>query len=228
MLVEIAHRFNVEKEVFDLCGAKIPMIPSDVYHIMEIPVDGEEIALDNQTEISNDLFLSYKSQAPGDNHITLKSLEQRIINSKAPDDHFIRQFVLYTIGLILAPTTKDYVDAKYLSIVEKVNDIGKYNWGQFTLRDLLSSIRSFKLGEQVNLQGNLALLQVSATLLVPFIQCGALFHYIYILIHFIISIFLFITSTGTGSIFIHIASMLCHTRLCHTHWCNDGMRKMLN
>jgi hypothetical protein len=76
---------------------------------------------------------------------------------------FIRQFVLYTIGVILAPTTKDHVDSKYLAYVEKVWEIPKYNWGQLTLSNLLSCVQNFKNKKIANLQGNLALLQVSAT-----------------------------------------------------------------
>lgn len=166
MIVEIVERFNVETQLFSLCGAEIPMIEPDAYHIMGTPIEGNEITLDSNEEVNKDLFIAYRSQASGENHITLKCLEQSIRNSKVPDDHFIRQFVLYTIGLILSPTSKDYVDAKYLAIVEKVSDIHKYNWGQFTLNSLLRSISNFKLGTQTNLQGNLALLQVSTTSLV--------------------------------------------------------------
>jgi hypothetical protein len=81
-----------------------------MYHIMGLPIEGTEIVVDGSTNFNKDLFHTY--QPPGENHITLKSLEQSILNSKVPDDHFIRQFVLYTIGLILAPTTKAVVDAK--------------------------------------------------------------------------------------------------------------------
>jgi hypothetical protein len=72
--------------------------------------------------------------------------------------------VLFTIGTVLAPTTKHRVDAKYLAMVENVKEIPKYNWGNFTLTNLLGCINSFKADNQVNLQGSLILLQVSSTL----------------------------------------------------------------
>ena len=165
MLVKVAHRYIVDKQMFSLCDAEIPMTPLDVHRIMGLPVDGNDIAVDEKTKISEALFFKYKSQKPGENYITLKALEHGITTSQVPDDDFIRQFVLYTIGVILAPTTKDHVDSKYLAFVEKVSEIPKYNWGQFTLSNLLSCVQNFKIEKNANLQGNLALLQVSATFL---------------------------------------------------------------
>jgi hypothetical protein len=68
-------------------------------------------------KINKELFYAYKSQSPGDNPITLKALEHK---SKYPDDHFIHQFILYTIGRILAPTMKEHVHSKYLAIDKRV------------------------------------------------------------------------------------------------------------
>ncbi|XBI34715.1 hypothetical protein VPH35_120487 [Triticum aestivum] len=61
---------------------------------------------------------------------------------------------------IAAPTVQDYVDAKYFVLVQDVARIPYFNWGCFTLNDLLTSINTFNYVDQVNLQGNLALLQV--------------------------------------------------------------------
>ncbi|XBI34717.1 hypothetical protein VPH35_120489 [Triticum aestivum] len=60
---------------------------------------------------------------------------------------------------IAAPTVHDYVDAKYFVLVQDVARIPYFNWGCFTLNDLLTSINTFNYVDQVNLQGNLALLQ---------------------------------------------------------------------
>ena len=67
---------------------------------------------------------------------------------------------------MLAPTVQDYVDAKYFVLVQDVARIPNFNWGCFTLNHLLTSINTLNYIDQVNLQGNLALLQVSATTLV--------------------------------------------------------------
>jgi hypothetical protein len=153
---------EIKKKI--LCATHLPMTPSDVYHIMGLQIDGSDIVVHDNIEINKELFYAYKSQSPGDNPITLKALEHK---SKYPDDHFIRQFILYTIRHILAPTTKEHVHSKYLAIVD---DILHFNWGQFTLCNLLSCLQSFKEGTHKNLQGNLALLQVLLLNVKPYRQ----------------------------------------------------------
>jgi hypothetical protein len=100
--------------------------------------------------------MDYRSKKEVEYHITLKSLEENITKFKEPDDHFIRQFMLCTIGTVLAPTTKHRVDSKYLAVVENVKENPKYNWGNFTLTNLLGCINSFKAANQVNLKFNFA------------------------------------------------------------------------
>ncbi|TVU13250.1 hypothetical protein EJB05_40786 [Eragrostis curvula] len=160
MLVQLAKRYITGTQSFLIAGQEIPMTQLDAFHIMDLPIEGKNIDVSAVRQTNTELFQSYRSKKPGENHITLKALELSITTSKEPDDDFIRQFVLYTIGILLAPTTKDYVDSKYLAFVEKVTDIPKFNWGLFTWRNLLACIHSFKIDEKVNLQGNLALLQV--------------------------------------------------------------------
>ncbi|XBI11185.1 hypothetical protein VPH35_138290 [Triticum aestivum] len=60
---------------------------------------------------------------------------------------------------IAAPTVQDYVNSKYFILVEDVARIPNFNWGCFTLNHLITSINTFNYKDQVNLQGNLALLQ---------------------------------------------------------------------
>jgi hypothetical protein len=163
MLSKLVGRYNMETQKFLLGGTQLPMTLADVYHIMGLRIDGNEIVVHDNIKINKELFYAYKGQSSGENYITLKALEQSIAKSKYPDDHFKRQFVLYTIGLILAPTTKAHVHSKYLALVERVKDIEHFNWGQFTLSNLLSGLHNLKKEEHKNLQGNLALLQVSAT-----------------------------------------------------------------
>jgi hypothetical protein len=71
--------------------------------------------------------------------------------------------VLFTIGIVLAPTTKHRADSKYLAVVENVKEIPKYNWEKITLTNLLGCNNSFKAADQVNIR-NLILLQVSSIL----------------------------------------------------------------
>ncbi|CAN6303480.1 unnamed protein product [Urochloa humidicola] len=69
-------------------------------------------------------------------------------------------FVLYAIGTILAPSSKEFVGSNYLELVVDVSRIGGLNWARFTLDHLLENLASFKMSKRSGLVGNLALLQV--------------------------------------------------------------------
>lgn len=159
MLVRLAKRCICPKKTFRLCGQEIPMTEKDVSHIMDIPIQGEDIYkhIEGQGSANKDLFNAYQT----DNRLMLTTLETLIKTSTTPDDHFIRHFVMYAIGIILAPTTNDYVDRKYLALVKDVAHIPKFNWGCFTLAHLFDSIRNFQYLDRTSFQGNLPLLQVS-------------------------------------------------------------------
>ena len=63
------------------------------------------------------------------NELTTSKLQSIILDSINADDDFKRAFVLFTIGVILAPTTKDFVHSSYLPLVGDVSQIRKFNWG---------------------------------------------------------------------------------------------------
>ncbi|RLM69023.1 hypothetical protein C2845_PM17G09950 [Panicum miliaceum] len=73
---------------------------------------------------------------------------------------FKRVFVLFTIGVILAPTTKDFVHSSYLPLIRDVSQIPNFNWGEFTLNNLLHATHTFNAKKSANILGNLALLQL--------------------------------------------------------------------
>ena len=102
--------------------------------------------------------------------IDLADLEREILSSKTPDNDFLVRLVLFAIGTVLAPTTQCYVDAKYLKLVADIKSLRKLNWGCFTMKHLFRYIHKFSSLDQVSLQGNLPLLQVSATSLVNIVQ----------------------------------------------------------
>ena len=94
--------------------------------------------------------------------MSINSLKEIIIKSGTPDDDFKRAFVLFTIGVILAPTTKDYVHSSYLLVVIEISEILKFNWGEFTLKYLINSCHQYKLLESGTVLGILTLLQVNS------------------------------------------------------------------
>lgn len=162
MLVKIAKRYDIITQMFHIGGEEIPMTPSDVNYIMDLPIHGDDANVKTYKKVDKDLFNTYKTK----NKIMLNSLEEKITSSVIADDDFKRQFALFAIGVILAPTTKDYVDSKYLGLVKNVQELSNINWGQFTLSHLMDCIHQFKIKKPVNLQGNLPLLQVSPAALV--------------------------------------------------------------
>jgi hypothetical protein len=166
MLVRIAKRYNKDKKTIWIRGKDIPITETDVAQIMDLPTQGEDINLRTKGSENIELFNAYQSNGK----LMVSALEKQIRSSTYPDDHFIRQFVLYAIGTILAPSANDYVDRKYLTLVENVADIPSFNWGCFTLTHLLDSILKFQYLDQTSLQGNLPLLQVS-DITVARVQC---------------------------------------------------------
>jgi hypothetical protein len=162
MMVRLAKRYSSDKQSIYIGGTDIPITLTDVKQIMDLPIEGKDIIVHMQQPFDKNLLDAYGTEGK----LLISHLEKLIIASKTPDDHFIRTFVLYTIGVILAPTTKSYVKKKYLKLVENVLDIPKFNWGFFTLNNLFSCICKFNEDDDQALQGNLPLLQVCATTLV--------------------------------------------------------------
>ena len=136
----------------------IPITKEDVQCIFGIPIEGEDIEPHLEMQTDTELFTAYANNG----QILISDLETAIRASKAPDGDFLRRFILYAIGTILAPTTQHYVDSKFLNLVTDLENLRKFNWGCFTLNHFFKSVHKFRNRDHVNLQGNLILLQVSA------------------------------------------------------------------
>ena len=158
MLVRLAKRYSSDKQSIFIGGTDIPITLMDVKQILDLPIEGNDISACMQKSIDTNLLAAYGV----DGKLEINHIENLIKASKTPDDHFIRLFVLYAIGLILAPTTKYQVHKNYLNLVEDVGAIPNFNWGFFTLSNLFSSICKFNQTGDKALQGNLPLLQVRA------------------------------------------------------------------
>ena len=165
MIIEIVKRFELSNQSFIICGQDIQIQLEDVKDIMGLPIEGKNVfshkgPKGNKTECNKaqqDLFLRF---AKGKDQTSINNLKEIIIKSGSPDDDFKRAFVLFTIGVILAPTIKDYVHSSYLPVVMEISEIRKFNWGEFTLKYLTISCHQYKLLDSV--QGNLTLLHVSS------------------------------------------------------------------
>jgi len=167
MIDKIANRYEISNQCFFICGKNVPIYLEDVRDIMGLRIEGidvfkhvnQEEVKDEDKKVDIELMKRYED---ADHLLTISKLKQMMMKSGTPDDDFKRIFVLFTIGVILAPTVKPYVKASYLPVVRKVSDIPKFNWGQFTLTHLLTSCNNYIVKKRANIQGNLTLLQVSS------------------------------------------------------------------
>ena len=87
----------------------------------------------------------------------MKGFTTRIKNSKGST--FIRAYVMYTICVLMYPTTQRHVGTSYIGLVADIYRIKWVNFALPTLNHLMPSIAKFKDGSS-NLEGNLPLLQV--------------------------------------------------------------------
>ncbi|CAN6293302.1 unnamed protein product [Urochloa humidicola] len=156
LLESLVEKYNVLDRTFTVQGHNVGISPWDVYCILGLVDKGEKIEI-SRKHADRKWFDLYKQK--GDTTITFKYLEERIPREDDPD-HFARMFVLYAIGTILAPSSKEFVGSNYLELVVDVSRIGGLNWARFTLDHLLENLALFKTSKRSGLVGNLALLQV--------------------------------------------------------------------
>ncbi|CAO2193859.1 unnamed protein product [Urochloa humidicola] len=156
LLESLVEKYNVLDRTFTVQGHNVGISTWDVYCILGLVDKGEKIEI-SRKHADRKWFDLYKQK--GDTTITFKYLEERIPREDDPD-HFARMFVLYAIGTILAPSSKEFVGSNYLELVVDVSRIGGLNWARFTLDHLLENLALFKTSKRSGLVGNLALLQV--------------------------------------------------------------------
>ena len=158
MLVRLAKSIDMDTQSITIGKTPIPITKEDVHCIFGIPIEGEDIEPHLEMQTDTELFTAYANNG----QILISDLETAIRASKAPDGDFLRRFILYAIGTVLAPTAQHYVDSKFLNLVTDLENLRKFNWGCFTLNHFFKSVHKFRNRDHVNLQGNLILLQVSA------------------------------------------------------------------
>nr|BAD26462.1 hypothetical protein [Oryza sativa Japonica Group] len=153
---EIARSYDKEKKAFNINGTFVTMTLDDVDCLLGLPSKGDDIF--EAPKINKpELFNLYKQE--GQTTITLQALREAIINSSSYDDHFIRRFILFSIGSFICPTTQRYVRSEYLNLVDDVDKMRELNWSSLTLNQLLKGIIKFR-EKTTNIEGNVCLLQI--------------------------------------------------------------------
>ena len=121
---EIARSYDKEKKAFNINGTFVTMTLDDVDCLLGLPSKGDEI-FEAPKINKHELFNLYKKE--GQTTITLQALREAIINSSSYDDHFIRRFILFSIGSFICPTTQRYVCSEYLNLVDEVDKMRELN-----------------------------------------------------------------------------------------------------
>ncbi|CAO2178599.1 unnamed protein product [Urochloa humidicola] len=119
LLESLVEKYNVIDRTFTVHDHNIGISTWDVYWILGLVDKGEKIEI-SRKHADRKWFDLYKQK--GDTAITFKYLEERIPKEK-DHDHFARMFVLYAIGTILAPSSKEFVGSNYLELVVDVSRI---------------------------------------------------------------------------------------------------------
>jgi hypothetical protein len=132
-----------------ILGRLVRVTLDDVHHIMGLETRGNDTTehINRKTNSENETMDNelFKRFACSDNHkLELAGLEDMLRNDRPPDEDFLRAFVLFTIGVIIASPTGSYISAKYIKVVRDVRQIRHFNWGQYTLNYLLEALVTFK------------------------------------------------------------------------------------
>jgi hypothetical protein len=177
MILDILKAYDTREQGLMILGQLVRVTLDDVHHIMGLETRGNNVTehinskpnSENET-VDNELFKRFPCS---DNHkLELAGLEDMLRKGRPPDEDFLRAFVLFTIGVIIASPTGSYISAKYIKVVRDVQQIRHFNWGQYTLNYLLEALVTFKHTGEKTLKGNLVLLQVSSLLyIILFKQC---------------------------------------------------------
>jgi hypothetical protein len=177
MILDILKAYDTREQGLMILGQLVRVSLDDVHHIMGLETRGNNVTehinskpnSENET-VDNELFKRFPCS---DNHkLELAGLEDMLRKGRPLEEDFLRAFVLFTIGVIIASPTGSYISAKYIKVVRDVQQIRHFNWGQYTLNYLLEALVTFKHTGEKTLKGNLVLLQVSSLLyIILFKQC---------------------------------------------------------
>ncbi|KAL8154436.1 hypothetical protein V2J09_012196 [Rumex salicifolius] len=137
LLGELMERWDSEKMTFKLLHGEVTITAKDVALILGLRVIGKSVALDRPF---SDLEKKYGA-TPSNRKISISIIEERLesIGGEANED-FVRSFLLYTFGSFLFPNSSGKVDSVYLTLLEDLDKVSEYAWGEAVRQDLFSWI----------------------------------------------------------------------------------------
>lgn len=158
LLNELIERWDSENMAFMLPHGELTITPQDVALILGLRVVGKPVVLDSPF---SDLEQEYGA-TPLNRKISISSLEERLesIGGLVNED-FIRTFVLCTFGVFLFPNSSGKVDSRFLTLLQDLDMVHEYAWGEAVREELFSWIQRRKEENVRFVGGCLLLLQVS-------------------------------------------------------------------
>ncbi|GLU14885.1 hypothetical protein SLE2022_314260 [Rubroshorea leprosula] len=159
LLVELMESWSCEESAFVLVPGMLKITSVDVALILGLRMVGDPLIL-KEDEPFSELEREYGA-ALWKRKIAVSALETRLesIGDEVNED-FIRTFILFMIGTILFPNTSGKVDSRYLSLLDDLDNIGRFSWGAAVLEDLIMWLNKRKETSVQYIGGCLILLQV--------------------------------------------------------------------
>lgn len=169
MCRSIAELYDPTCDAFIIDGEPLSITTRDVEHIFGIPT--REVGVEPEGKDVNGAYSVFREY--GDWRITIAQLQNMLKSHIKTNTHgieFLQTFILYSIGIILCPTTQRYVRSTYVPLVQTKESIKAINFAKLTRDHLMKCIIKYNearknperttLQGTVNLEGNLPLLQV--------------------------------------------------------------------
>ncbi|KAA8517649.1 hypothetical protein F0562_015123 [Nyssa sinensis] len=137
LLVELMERWSSEKRAFILLPGMITIMPIDVALILGIRATGDPVIL-KEDEPFSELEREYGA-ALWNRKITITSIEERLDSlGGIVNEDFIRSFLLFIFGTLLFPNANGKVDSRYLSLLQDLDKVCHFAWGEAVLEDIFN------------------------------------------------------------------------------------------
>ena len=153
----LVDQFDPISCVLNIHGKSLKLSPKDVEHILGLRYGGIDVETSGPAQKINGLC---KSMFSGMKDISLKYLNEKLQEMKEDSDDFLRVFVLFSLGCLLCPSTKNSINSSFLYSVVEVGSLGEKNWAKLVFDALLEGVQRYKTNEQNNISGCLLILKV--------------------------------------------------------------------
>jgi len=170
LLRQLISRWSTDHKCFRIRQHLVPFSGLDVYMGVGLGITGKPVRLgyDNEGLVKN----LFQREAITINTIVEK-LSEKEINDKSHVDDFCRLYILLAFAAFYFPLTSMEVCIYPLSLLDRLEHLHLYNWGEAVHALLVRSLnhasevfRTQKNASNLHLAGCVAVLQVSVTLFI--------------------------------------------------------------